>query len=267
MQNRKALAWLMVGLLVLAGCSSTPRVVETQPNPNAVSAATRALIEADPHFQLVARLAAQENKHPDWSKATQHTDSNYGFVVQIPLWFDEYNLQMVIVRISGDNIDVVVSSAKKEARDVMEIAVVDMASKTVSSARVASWSGDPSSSVGRLAIGTVSSQPASLDQLEVGQVNYQAQSIDELLKPVRAKNLNLSDVTQQSRPCGREEAILASASLTLLAAYQALGPLCGWGTLLWTPPCWGAISAYVAAAIAVGVAAGDLRNCYARHGL
>lgn len=67
--------WLMVELLVLAACSSTPKVVETQPNPSTISPEIRAQIEANPEFQLVARLAVQEGKQVTWAQAFQSEDA------------------------------------------------------------------------------------------------------------------------------------------------------------------------------------------------
>ncbi|GAO73935.1 putative uncharacterized protein [Meiothermus ruber H328] len=90
LHNRKALAWLMVALLVLAGCSSTPRVVETKPNPTVVTPEIRAQIEADPEVQTLILLAKNEGKGLDWTKATQSADSNDSLVVQVPIYIRIY---------------------------------------------------------------------------------------------------------------------------------------------------------------------------------
>lgn len=126
LHNRKALAWLMVGLLVLAGCSSTPRVVETKPNPTAVSPEIRAQIEANPEFQLVARLAAQEGKYPDWSNAAQTVDSSGEAITRIPLGTDHNGQWTLIIASEGAEIGSVLLTYLSSDSQNQRIAIADI---------------------------------------------------------------------------------------------------------------------------------------------
>ncbi len=252
LHNRKALAWLMAALLVLAGCSSTPRVVETKPNPTAVSPEIRAQIEANPEFQLVARLAAQEGKYLNWSDSRLSKDSSHGTLVYIPLLLAQDRVQLVVVNYSENNINITVTSGDIINNEEMILRTVDFDRNVVAMVRITSELSAFSST--------------SVKMYEIGSINNQAQSLDELFRPVGSKKVNLDEVSQQQRPCGREEALVAAASAAYAAAQAAVGSACGWGALFWTPQCWIAIGVLASASIYLGVALGDLRNCYARNG-
>ncbi|WP_027878530.1 hypothetical protein [Meiothermus cerbereus] len=224
MHNRKALAWLMVGLLVLAGCSSTPRVVETQPNPNAVSAATRALIEADPHFQLVARLAAQESKHPDWSKATQTADSNGRLVIQVPIWWDENNLELLIATIEQEQVLSILLSRVtfEKTEQSTRLAFSDLSTNLVVTGLVKPSQGRPV--FHKIAWG-VRKGTHSLDGL------FEVQAFEK------------DSLQHQQANCAEIIANFIAATAALVAATYSLYASCNPFTF-WTPVCLAALVGY-----------------------
>ncbi len=224
MHNRKALAWLMVGLLVLAGCSSTPRVVETQPNPNAVSASTRALIEADPHFQLVARLAAQESKHPDWSKATQTTDSNGRLVIQVPIWWDENSLELLTATIEQEQVLSVLLSRVTfdKTEQSIRVAFSDISTNLAVTGLVEPSQGQPV--FHKIAWG-VRKGTHSLDEL------FEVQAFEK------------DSLQYQQANCAEITANFIAAAAALTVATYSLFASCNPFTF-WTPPCLAALIAY-----------------------
>jgi len=132
-------------LLVLAGCSSTSRVEKTGPQPEAIAAAYRALIEAHPDFQMVAVLAEKEGKGVDWSKATQSTDPSGRWVAQIPLLWDEDNLELLIVTIEPERVSSVLLSRIGLVREkqAAQIALTDLSTRMVTTATVKTTEAKP----------------------------------------------------------------------------------------------------------------------------
>ncbi|GIW33929.1 hypothetical protein [Meiothermus sp.] len=214
---RTASVCLMVLLLILAACSSTPRVVETGQAPEPIPAAYRAMIEAHPDFQMVATLAAKEGKRVDWSKATQSTNPSGRWVAQIPLWWDENMLELLIVTIEHEKVvDVLLSRITFEREmQTAQIAFTDLSTRVVAIAKLSTVEGK-----------------AVLQQVIWG-IGKGASSISQMLQP---------NPTEISRLCNWQhpDIVLAITGLTL--ATQAMYATCSWGW--WMPACWGAVAAY-----------------------
>jgi hypothetical protein len=205
--NRKALAWLMVGLLVLAGCSSTPRVVETQPNPNAVSPEIRAQIEATPEFQLIARLAAQEGKDPDWSRGSQINEQNGKTITQIPLGQGKTTQEIIVVALENDVVisTLLVSVSKSEDRS--DVAIADLGREMTITGVV------------------VGGAKQSVEQVTVGRLGAST-SISSMLSP---------DLNYVSVQCSLSDpdivtaiAALIVATAGLSACFVPFSPWCAW---------------------------------------
>ncbi|WP_337867908.1 hypothetical protein [Meiothermus sp.] len=241
LHNRKALAWLMVGLLVLAGCSSTPRMVETQPDPSVVSPEIRAQIEAFPEFQLVARLVAQEGKRVAWARASQATDVEGRTVVQIPLWWDEQGIVVLVATVGHGRVSGLLLSRVSNTGDV-KIAVADLVSKMTLTASVFFEQGNPKMRNELLAPTKGISSLGELFEVRVED----------------AISLNQQNVMpQQNCQILLANAAAATAALAAATAYMVNTCLFAW----WTPACWIAATYYASALVAYVAAVEAAKHC------
>lgn len=224
--NRKALAWLMVALLVLAGCSSTPRVVETKPNPTAVSPEIRAKIEADPEVQTLVTLAKNEGKEPDWTKATQSADSNGSLVVQVPIYVSEDTLELVVVTFEQNRVTSLLFSrvSREREKEPIALAFSDLKTHLLVNGIVDPSQDRPVFQKIILGINRVGSTQTLGDLLEI-------QSFER-------DNLHYSQAN-----CSEIIANYIAATAALAAATYALFATCNPFTF-WTPACLVALVSY-----------------------
>jgi hypothetical protein len=224
----------MVLLLLFVGCSGTPIVVESAGPTESIPAVTRSLIEADPKFQTVVTVAATEGKVVNWSKASQTTDANGQKVVQLPLWWDDHNMELLIIAIEQDRVSNVLLSriTLQKEKETAQIALADLSTGLAMTGRVISAQGKP-----------------VLDQVVWG-AGEGVSTLDQLLRPV-------PEATEVTKLCNwsHPDVVLATAALTL--ATQAMYAACWWAW--WTPACWLAVVAY-------GVTLLSYNNVLRQHG-
>lgn len=228
---------MMVLLMLLASCTSVPQVKQNPNQANPLSVQIRSLLETNAQIVELSAILNRENKKIDWSRAAQTTDKEGTTIVQLPILFNETTLELIAVSVNANQVTAVILSRLTREDQSVRFEIANMDSGAAVSGTVSSENGQ-----------------AKVQRSRMGKSSGRS-SVAEILTVVEPTGVSIQ------RDCSREEAVLASASLFLAAAYAALGPACGWGTLFWTPACWGAIAAYAAASIAVGVAAGDLANC------
>ncbi|ADD27018.1 hypothetical protein [Meiothermus ruber] len=226
LHNRKALAWLMVALLVLAGCSSTPRVVETKPNPTVVTPEIRAQIEADPEVQTLILLAKNEGKGLDWTKATQSADSNDSLVVQVPIYISEETLELVVVTFEQNRVTSVLLSrlSREREKELIALAFSDLKTHLVVNGTV-----DPS-------------QGRPVFQKVIWGINRvgSTQTLGDLLE---LQSLERDSLHYSQANCSEIIANYVAATAALVAATYALYATCNPFTF-WTPACLIAVVSY-----------------------
>lgn len=224
---RTASVGLMILLLILAACSSTPRVVETGQAPEPIPAAYRALIEAHPDFQMVATLAAKEGKRVDWSKATQSTDPSGRWVVQIPLWWDSNGFELITVGIDRGQVTSVLLSRVEVSGEVqaLEVAFTDLSTQLA-------------------VVGLVGlNQDKPVFEMSSWGRSKNTLSLQGLLTVESNGN---SGLTKQQASCAEVIAQLTLAIAGLAAATYGLYAACNPFTW-WTPACLAALVGYALA--------------------
>ncbi len=229
------------GFAGLAGCSSTPRVVETQPNLNAVSPEIRALIEATPEFQLIARLAAQEGKRVEWARASQAMGADGRTVVQIPLWWSEQGVELLVVAVERGRVaDFLFSRVSKS--DDIQIAVANLISKTTLTASITYEQG----------------QPKMTNQLMAPMKGVS--NLNELFEVSVSDAMSISHqtvITQQNCQSLLLQLAAAASALTVQTGKMMLTCFFAW----WTPACWYEMGLYVAALLAYYAAVEAAKPC------
>lgn len=177
----------------------------------------------------------------DWSKATQSTDPSGRWVVQIPLWWDENTLELLIVAIEHERVVDVMLSRITLAQDekAVRVAFAHLGSKLAMKGLVTITQGKP-----------------VLEHVMWGRTKGTT-SVGEL---VTISDTAVSpDVRSQQVNCNVLLAQLAAASAALAATTAYMLSTCA--ALWWAPPCWIALGYYAAALLAYYAALEAAKLC------
>lgn len=226
---------MMVLLMLLASCTSVPQVKQNPNQANPLSAQIRSLLETNAQIVELSAILNRENKKIDWSRAAQTTDKEGTTIVQLPILFNETTLELIAVSVNANQVTAVILSRLTREDQSVRFEIANMDSGAAVSGTVSSENGQ-----------------AKVQRSRIGKSSGRS-SVAEILTVVEPTGVSIQ------RDCGAEQANYTAAVFALSSALVAVNGAC-WG-FFWTPACWGAIAAYVAASIWVGVAAGQLNNC------
>jgi len=118
---------MMVLLMLLASCTSVPRVKQNPNQANPLSTQIRSLLETNAQIVELSAILSRENKKIDWSRAAQTTDKEGTTIVQLPVLFNETTLELIAVSVNENQVTaVILSRLTREDQSVrFEIANLD----------------------------------------------------------------------------------------------------------------------------------------------